>query len=93
MKPTIVVMSVDRSDPVVVRINTAVDLLHCPIAIPKSLLKSMGYSVFRPKPLTPMIHAVIERHIARHGGKMPLGGITVEEDDREDLPINPESAD
>ncbi|MDA8194354.1 MAG: hypothetical protein M0Z53_10200 [Thermaerobacter sp.] len=90
MARDIVIMSVDRSDPQVVRVNTAVDLLHCPLTLPKSALKQLGYYVFRPAPLKPLIYALIERHIARNGGKLLLGGITLSEDDLADLPVSPD---
>ncbi len=85
----IVIMSVDRSQPDVVLVNTAVEFLHCPIRFPKETLRGLGYTVFRPQKLKPIIHAVIFRHIARHGGKLPLGGIVLDADDIEGLPPNP----
>lgn len=89
MAVDIVILSVDRSDPDVVRVNTSVDLLHCPLTLPKAALKQLGYHVYRPQKLKPIIHAVIERQIARHGGTLPLGGVVLDEDDLEGLPVNP----
>lgn len=82
-------MSVDRSQPDLVLVNTAVDFLHCPIRLPKETLRSLGYKVYRPQKLKPFINAVVFRHAARNGGKIPLGGITLDPDDVEGLPFNP----
>lgn len=92
MKETdIVIISVDRSDPEMVVVNASVDLLHCPLRLPKATLKSLGYTTFRPQKLKPLIYAVIRRHINRHGGTMPLGGIALDPADIEGLPINPQA--
>ncbi|MCL5015654.1 MAG: hypothetical protein M1493_16955 [Firmicutes bacterium] len=82
----IVLVSVDRSNPDVVIANTSVDLLHCRVTIPKAALKALGYTAFRPKIIRPVIDAVIMRQIARHDGKLPLGGIVLDENDLEGLP-------
>ncbi|WP_053960188.1 hypothetical protein [Sulfobacillus thermosulfidooxidans] len=82
----IVVVSVDRSKPDVVIANTSVDLLHCRITMPKTALKALGYSVFRPKVLRPLIDAIIMRQIERHNGTLPLGGIVLDETDLDGLP-------
>ncbi len=82
----IVVVSVDRSGPDVVIANTSVDLLHCRITMPKAALKALGYSTFRPKVLRPLIDAMIMRQIERNQGKLPLGGIVLDESDLDDLP-------
>ncbi|AEJ40610.1 hypothetical protein TPY_2450 [Sulfobacillus acidophilus TPY] len=90
MKDTdIVIISVDRSDPEVVIVNTSVDLLHCPIRFSKEGLKQLGYTVFRPQKLKPIIYAAIYRQIERNHGRVPLGGFSVEIDDFEGLPYNP----
>lgn len=88
----IVIISVDRSESDVILVNTSVELLHCPIRLPKDLLRALGYTVYRPQKLKPIIHAVIFRHVERNGGKMPLGGITVAPDDTDGLPFNPVAA-
>ena len=85
----IVIISVDRSDSDVILVNTSVDLLHCPIRLPKTLLRSLGYTVYRPAKIKPIVHAVVLRHAERNGGKIPLGGISVEPDDTAGLPFNP----
>lgn len=85
----IVIISVDRSDPEVVLVNTSVDLLHCPIRLSKAMLRSLGYSVYRPQKIKPMVHAVVLRHAERHGGTIPFGGIVVDAGDIEGLPFNP----
>ena len=85
----IVIMSVDRSQPDIVLVNTAVDFLHCPIRLPKVMLRSLGYTVYRPQKIKPIIHAVVMRQAARHGGEIPLGGISVDPEDVEGLPFNP----
>lgn len=85
----IVIMSVDRSSPDVILVNTAVEFLHCPIRFSKAMLRSLGYTVYRPQKIKPIVHAVVFRQAARHGGKLPLGGITVDIDDVEGLPVNP----
>ncbi len=90
MAKDVVIISVDRSDPQNVITNTSVDLIHCRIVMPKAVLKQLDYYVFRPQALKPLIYALIERHIARNGGKMPLGGITLSKDDLEGLPVNPD---
>lgn len=87
----IVIISVDRSESDIILVNASVDLLHCPIRFPKSLLRELGYTVYRPQKLKPIIHAVVFRHVERHGGQMPLGGIDVAEGDLEGLPPNPVS--
>ncbi len=86
MTMDIVLVSVDRSNPDKIIANTSVDLLHCRVVIPKRVLQALGYTAFRPKIIRPVIDAAIKRQIARHGGKLPLGGIVVEENDLEDLP-------
>jgi hypothetical protein len=88
----IVIISVDRSDPDVILVNTSVDLLHCPVRLPKALLRSLGYTVYRPQKIKPVVHAVILRQAGRHGGKIPLGGINVDVLDVEGLPFNPVAA-
>ncbi len=90
MAKDIVIISVDRSDPQNVIANTSVDLIHCRIVMPKAVLKKLDYYVFRPQALKPIIYALIERHVARNGGKMPVGGITLSADDLEGLPMNPD---
>jgi hypothetical protein len=85
----IVIISVDRSQTDEVVINTAVEFLHCPIRVPKEVLRSLGYTVYRPQKLKTFVHAVVFRQAARHGGKIPLGGIEVTADDLEGLPMNP----
>lgn len=85
----IVIISVDRSDPDIILVNTSVDLLHCPIRLPKALLRSLGYTVYRPQKIKPIVHAVILRQAARHGGVVPFGGISVDVGDIEGLPFNP----
>lgn len=85
----IVIMSVDRSQPDTILVNTAVDFLHCPIRLPKPMLRSLGYTVYRPQKIKPLVHAVIFRQAERHGGQLPLGGITVQADDVKGLPFNP----
>lgn len=85
----IVIISVDRSNPDVVLVNTSVDLLHCPIRLSKPMLRSLGYTVYRPQKIKPIVHAVVFRQIERNGGKVPFGGIVVDEGDTEDLPFNP----
>ncbi|AUW95017.1 MAG: hypothetical protein C7B44_01370 [Sulfobacillus thermosulfidooxidans] len=85
----IVVVSVDRSRPDVVIANTSVDLLHCRITMPKAALAKLGYKAYRPKLLRPVIDALIARQIARHNGVLPLGGIVLDENDLEDLPVAP----
>ncbi|NMP21305.1 hypothetical protein [Sulfobacillus harzensis] len=85
----IVIISVDRSDPEVVLVNTTVDFLHCPIRFSKALLRSLGYTVYRPQKLKPIVHAAVWRHIARHGEKKLLGGFSVDDGDVEGLPPNP----
>ncbi len=85
----IVIMSVDRSQPDIILVNTAVDFLHCPIQLSKSMLRTLGYTVYRPQKIKPLIHAVIFRQAERHGGQIPLGGITVQADDLQGLPFNP----
>jgi hypothetical protein len=82
----IVLVSVDRSNPDLVIANTSVDLLYCRVVIPKEALQALGYSAFRPKIIRPVIDAVIKRQIARHDGKLPLGGIVVDKNDLEGLP-------
>lgn len=85
----IVIMNVDRTDAEWIKINASVDLLHCPITASKAGLKKLGYQVYRPVPLKPLVYAVVERQMARNGGKLPLGGILVTEEDLEGLPSNP----
>ncbi|MCY0878336.1 MAG: hypothetical protein OWU84_05295 [Firmicutes bacterium] len=85
----IVIVSVDRSRADMVIINTAVEFLHCPIRVPKEVLRALGYTVFRPQKLKPFVHAVVFRQAARHGGQIPLGGIEITADDLEGLPVNP----
>ncbi|MDA8205906.1 MAG: hypothetical protein M0Z36_07545 [Thermaerobacter sp.] len=85
----IVIISVDRSDPEMVVVNTSVDLVHCPIRMPKAMLRSLGYTVYRPVKLKPIVHAVVFRQAERHGGKIPFGGITVDPEDIQELPFNP----
>ncbi|MHB1954771.1 MAG: hypothetical protein ACYCOU_13580 [Sulfobacillus sp.] len=86
----IVVISVDRSDPEKVVANTSVDLIHCRITMPKRALKKLDYYVYRPQALKPLIYAIIEREAARHGGSIQVGGISLNEDDLEGLPVNPD---
>ena len=62
----IVIMSVDRSQPDIILVNTAVDFLHCPIQLSKSMLRTLGYTVYRPQKIKPLIHAVIFRQAERH---------------------------
>lgn len=83
-----VIMSVDRSPEDYVLVNTAVDLLHCPIRFEKAALKQLGYTAFRPAVLKPLVLAAVEREVARQG-KIPLGGFVVRADDVRDLPMNP----
>lgn len=85
----IVIMSVDRSKPDEILVNTAVEFLHCPLRLPKSALRELGYTVYRPQKIKPIVHALILRQVERHGGKLPLGGITLAEGDLEGLPKNP----
>lgn len=82
------VVSVDRSDPETVVINTTADLLHCPIRIGKEALRHLGYRHFRPVELRPIASALVEREAARRG-KIPLGGFVVADDDLEGLPEAP----
>jgi len=86
-----IVVSVDRSDPEMVVINTTVDLLHCPIRIGKEALRSLGYRHFRPVELRPIAKALVERETARRG-KIPLGGFRVADDDLDGLPPAPPKA-
>lgn len=86
----IVLLSVDRSNPDVVIINTSVDLMHCRITADKAALKRLGYYVYRTQLLKTLARAIVERQIARHGGTLPLGGIRLTEDDIEGLPPNPD---
>lgn len=88
----IVIISVDRSKPDEVLVNTTVDLLHCPIRFSKELLRSLGYTVYRPQKLKPVVYAAVFREAVRAGGKIPLGGFVVAPDDREGLPVNPVAA-
>lgn len=85
----IVIMSVDRSEADTILVNTAVEFLHCPIYFPKELLRSLGYTVYRPQKLKPIIYATVYRHVERNGGKLPMGGIRLSPDDIEGLPQNP----
>ncbi len=85
----IVIVSVDRSDPDIVLVNTAVEFLHCPVRMPKAALRALGYKAYRPVKLKSIVNAVILRHAERHGGKIPLGGIVLDPDDIEGLPPNP----
>lgn len=88
----IVIMSVDRSQPDVIVVNTAVDFLHCPLRLPKATLRQLGYTVYRPQKLKPLVHALVFREYERLGQKVPLGGITLDPDDVEGLPFNPVSS-
>ncbi|PSR20968.1 MAG: hypothetical protein C7B45_12735 [Sulfobacillus acidophilus] len=88
----IVIISVDRSEPDLILVNTSVDLLHCPVRLPKALLRSLGYTVYRPQKIKPVVYAAILRQAHRHGGKIPLGGFNVDVDDVEGLPFNPVAA-
>ncbi len=83
----IVIISVDRSDPEVVLVNTTVEFLHCPVRFSKQLLRDLGYTVYRPQKIKPIVHAAIRRQVQRNGGKVPLGGFEVS--DAEGLPPNP----
>lgn len=85
----IVIVSVDRSNPDIVLVNTAVEFLHCPVKMPKATLRALGYKVYRPVKIKPIVNAVVMRHAARNGGKIPLGGIVLDPDDLEGLPPNP----
>lgn len=85
----IVILSVDRSQPDIVRVNTTVEFLHCPIRFSKSLLRELGYTVYRPQKLRPIVQAAIRRQVERQGGQLPLGGFHVDDGDSEGLPTNP----
>lgn len=86
----LVIISVDRSDPEKVIANTSVDSLHCRITMQKTALKKLGYYVYRPQVLKPFIKQLVDRQMARHNGKLPLGGILLTEDDLEALTPNPD---
>ncbi|MGC8489780.1 MAG: hypothetical protein ACP5QO_16385 [Clostridia bacterium] len=84
----VIVVSVDRSDPDTVLINTTADLLHCPVRIGKEALRRLGYRHFRPVELRPIAAALVEREAARRG-RIPLGGFVVGDDDLDGLPEAP----
>lgn len=87
----VVILSVDRSPADHVLVNTSVDLLHCPIRFEKTGLKQLGYSVYRPQILKPLILAAVDREYQRRG-KVPLGGFHVTAQDLEGLPLGPDKA-
>lgn len=80
-----VIQSVDRTPERHVIVNTSVDLLHCPIRIEKDALRQLGYTIWRPAALRPLVVAAVERE-ARRRGRVPLGGFEVTTDDLEGLP-------
>ncbi|CAB1127950.1 conserved protein of unknown function [Candidatus Hydrogenisulfobacillus filiaventi] len=89
MRLDIVIQAVDRTPPDTVVVNTSVNLLYCPVRLPKAALAQLGYTQYRPRTLRPLVEAVVRRAVERNGGQVPLGGVDLDPAELEGLPPAP----